>query len=96
MVSPQNAPKIGRHLSDYTRGRDNNFNLLRLLAASLMLITHSFALSIGHGEAEPLRASLGTTWGAIAVDVFFVTSGFLVTASSLLYRRCLREFVAHA
>lgn len=93
MASPQDTLNPRRYLSHYTLGRDNNFNLLRLVAATLVLITHSFALSIGRGDAEPLRASLGTTLGAIAVDVFFVTSGFLVTGS-LLYRRSLREFIA--
>lgn len=56
----------------------NNFNLIRMVAAALVLISHSFALS---GLAEPLRDTLGVTWGSIAVDVFFVTSGYLVTAS---------------
>lgn len=58
----------------------NNFNLIRIVAASLVLISHSFALS---GLAEPLRDTLGVTWGSIAVDIFFVTSGYLVTGSIL-------------
>lgn len=70
-------------LADLMHGRDNNFNLLRIVAASAVLVTHSFALSAGSGEAEPLRASLGLTMGTMAVDAFFVTSGFLVTASLL-------------
>ncbi|HEV8692452.1 MAG TPA: acyltransferase [Ideonella sp.] len=70
-------------LADLMHGRDNNFNLLRIIAASAVLVTHSFALSAGTGDAEPLRASLGLTMGAMAVDAFFVTSGFLVTASLL-------------
>lgn len=74
-------------------GRDNNFNLLRFIAASLVLLTHSFALSTGSGMAEPLRASLGVTWGSIAVDVFFVTSGYLVSAS-LISRQSLIAFAA--
>lgn len=73
--------------------RDNNFNLLRFVAASLVLMTHSFALSTGSGMAEPLRASLGVTWGSIAVDVFFVTSGYLVSAS-LVSRQRLVAFAA--
>jgi peptidoglycan/LPS O-acetylase OafA/YrhL len=35
---------------------------------------------------------LGVTWGSIAVDIFFITSGFLVTGS-LLYRQSLKEFL---
>ena len=79
-----------RYLSDYASGHDNNFTLLRFIAALLVLVTHSFALT---GSPEPLRESLGVTWGSIAVDVFFVTSGFLVTGS-LLYRKNLPEFLA--
>jgi len=65
---------------------------LRFIAATLVLITHSFALSSGDPNAEPLRTSLGITWGSIAVDIFFVTSGFLVTGS-LVYRQNLYNFV---
>ena len=79
-------------LSNYTEGRDNNFNLIRIVAAFAVLITHSFALAIGTGTAEPFRDSLGMTMGSIAVDVFFVTSGFLVTGS-LLVRQSMLEFL---
>jgi peptidoglycan/LPS O-acetylase OafA/YrhL len=79
-------------LSDYTHGRDNNFNIIRMGAAFAVLVTHSFVLVTGKGDAEPFRESLGMTMGTIAVDVFFVTSGFLVTAS-LLTRQSVIEFV---
>jgi len=79
-------------LSNYTKNRDNNFNLVRFAAALLVLYTHSYALSIGTDKAEPLRSLLGITWGTIAVDVFFITSGFLVT-SSLVNRNNLLAFV---
>lgn len=79
-------------LSNFTQGRDNNFNLIRIVAALAVLITHSFALAIGTGAAEPFRGSLAMTLGSIAVDVFFVTSGFLVTAS-LLTKESVLEFL---
>ena len=79
-------------LSNYSQGRDNNFNLIRIVAALAVLVTHSFALAIGSGDAEPFRESLGMTMGSIAVDVFFITSGFLVT-SSLLNRQSTIEFI---
>lgn len=78
-------------LSDYTKGRDNNFNLIRMVSALAVLVTHSFALVLGSGEFEPFRKSIGMTMGTIAVDVFFITSGFLVTAS-LLNRQSIIEF----
>lgn len=70
-------------LGDVAHGRDNNFNLIRFCAAFAVLISHGFAVAIGSGDAEPMRQALGLTWGYIAVDVFFLTSGFLVTASLL-------------
>ena len=73
-------------LANYAHGRDNNFNLVRILAALAVLITHSFALASGTGDAEPFRERLGMTMGAIAVDVFFITSGFLVTANQKYVR----------
>ncbi len=79
-------------LSNFTQGRDNNFNLVRIVAALAVLITHSFALAVGTGDAEPFRERLGMTIGSIAVDVFFITSGFLVTAS-LLTRQSVIDFV---
>ena len=79
-------------ISDFTRGRDNNFNLIRMVAAYAVLVSHSFVVALGTRESEPLRETLGMTIGSIAVDVFFVTSGFLVTAS-LLTRQSTMEFV---
>ncbi len=79
-------------LSIYTNSRDNNFNLIRFIASSLVLFSHSFALSLGSGDFEPLRSTIGMTWGMIAVDIFFVTSGFLIT-SSYFSRNNLIAFV---
>ena len=79
------------NLGSHVGGRDNNFNLIRFVAASAVLFSHSFALSVGKSSAEPLHSWLGTTFGQIAVDVFFLTSGFLVTAS-LLARGSVKTF----
>ena len=91
-------PNVGRasvRLASALQGRDNNLNLLRMVAAVTVLVTHSFALCAGTSAAEPFQDSLGMTLGAIAVDVFFVASGLLVTASlvngrSLLAFACAR------
>ena len=89
-------------LGDVAHGRDNNFNLIRLCAAFAVLISHGFAVATGSGSAEPLRHTLGLTWADVAVDAFFLTSGFLVTASLLtrqsavgyIWARTLRIFPA--
>jgi peptidoglycan/LPS O-acetylase OafA/YrhL len=80
-------------LADVAHGKDNNFKLLRLIAAFAVLITHSFAIATGERQSEPLRTWLGMTIGDFAVDAFFVTSGFLVTAS-LARRQSAAEFLA--
>ncbi len=68
-------------LSDVVHGRNNNFHLLRLVAASAVLYSHSFPLATGDTRTEPLRAAYGCTFGSIAVDLFFLISGMLVTMS---------------
>ncbi len=71
-------------LSILATGRDNNFNLIRFLAAFAVLYSHSYSIVLGmESNAEPFAGRIGYTLGGIAVDVFFITSGFLVTASLL-------------
>lgn len=68
-------------LSECASGRDNNFNLIRFIAASCVIISHSVLISGGEDRIEPLEALTGFTMGDHAVNVFFVLSGFLVTKS---------------
>jgi peptidoglycan/LPS O-acetylase OafA/YrhL len=82
---------------------DNNFNLLRLLAALGVIITHSYAL-LGLPEKDLLtQATNGLlSFSRLGVYVFFVISGFLVTNSlwvggsvtSFFWKRFLRIFPA--
>lgn len=73
-------------LATVMRGRDNNFNLIRLMAAVAVLCGHSYPLTQGRGAKEPLVALLGQNLGGFAVDTFFFISGLLVCAS-LYYRQ---------
>ncbi len=77
-------------LADRARGRDNNFNLVRLLAAAGVLVSHSWPLS--GTPVDPFERFAGFSLGHLGVDVFFVVSGYLVTGS-LLARRSLGAFV---
>ena len=79
-------------LTQLASGRDNNFNLIRFIAASLVLISHSYPLAMGKGFPEPLSEPLATSWGSIAVDVFFVASGFFIAASFSL-KSSFKSFV---
>lgn len=70
-------------LGDYTRGRDNNIQLLRLLAASSVIAFHSYFFT-GHLYEDPIAlATHDTNFGLLGVQCFFVLSGFLVTQSWL-------------
>ncbi len=56
--------------------RKNNFDFIRLLAATMVMYSHSFALS---GHLEPGFA--GNSLGGYGVWIFFSISGFLITGS---------------
>ncbi|PZQ59373.1 MAG: hypothetical protein DI570_16335 [Phenylobacterium zucineum] len=64
-----------------------NFDLMRLIAALLVVVSHTFPLA---GEA-PLRIRGVEDLGALGVSIFFVISGYLVTAS---YQRDPRTYLA--
>ena len=69
-----------------------NFDLMRLIAALLVVVSHTFPLA---GE-PPFTIRGVEDLGALGVSVFFVISGYLVTASylrdpkSYLLKRVLR------
>jgi len=65
---------------------ENNFDFLRLAAATLVLVSHQHALM---GMAEPGLTGLYSL-GDLGVCVFFVISGFLVTQSWLRDPHVLR------
>ena len=64
-------------------GRDNNFNLIRFIAASAVLVDHCFALVAPEKAAAAPVNFEALEIGRYAVDVFFIVSGFLVTRSVL-------------
>lgn len=74
-------------------GRDNNLNLIRMLAAGAVLVSHTWPLTFGPGTREPLSALTGHSLGTLAVYVFFLISGFLI-AASFERRPRPREFLA--
>ena len=82
--------------------RDNNFDVLRLAAATSVIFSHAFLIAQGTQNYEPLILLTGnqSILGLCGVFVFFAISGFLVTqsceatasASRYLMKRCLRIF----
>jgi peptidoglycan/LPS O-acetylase OafA/YrhL len=77
-------------LPDLAVGRDNNFNLIRLTAALAVLIAHCIPLATGREANFRLGHYLGISLGTVAVDIFFITSGFLVTGSLLTNRNTIK------
>lgn len=84
-------------LSEFTDGRDNNYQLLRVLAALLIALYHSFYMVLGPLMSEEAYPGLYLT-SQIVLNFFFVTSGFLIAQSferrqdliSYGLARCLR------
>lgn len=65
-----------------TSGKYNNFNLLRFLFASLVIVSHAPELQDGNRSREILTGIFGTiSFGEMAVDSFFLISGFLIVKS---------------
>jgi peptidoglycan/LPS O-acetylase OafA/YrhL len=63
----------------------NNFDFIRLLLAVLVIFSHCYPLTLGTTLEEPIaKATHGyVSGGSLAVDTFFLISGYLVTASLL-------------
>ena len=78
------------HIRD---GFDNHFTVLRIVMALLVLVGHGMIIGERSLTAEPMvlgRYSLSY----MAVNAFFIASGFLVTASMMHRRRVLDFAVA--
>jgi peptidoglycan/LPS O-acetylase OafA/YrhL len=62
--------------------RDNNLNFLRLLLALLVLLSHAPELTDGNRGRELLTRVFHTlSFGEVAVDGFFLLSGYLIVKS---------------
>ena len=63
-------------------GRVNNFDFLRFALATMVLLSHSWDLLKGRESNPVLLATKGQTeLGSVAVDGFFILSGYLIAIS---------------
>lgn len=78
-------PPTGREVLSH-----NNFDFLRFFLAALVIFSHSFPLLDGSKEWEPLYRFTGrqVEAGAVAVDGFFIISGFLIAQSWVRGEAC--------
>jgi len=81
-----------RTLRQVDSGRQNNFNLIRVLAAVSVIFTHSYTICSGRVNQDPIRKLTGYAPSELAVDAFFVISGYLVI-KSLFSRGSVGAFV---
>lgn len=82
--------------------RANNFDLMRLLAALSVILSHAFLLAENSQDHDPLMLLTGgqTILGVVGVFVFFAISGYLIAQSFdttpspwvFLAKRALRIF----
>jgi peptidoglycan/LPS O-acetylase OafA/YrhL len=79
-------------LAEAWAGERNNFNLMRLVAAWLVVYGHAWAITATPGQDLVLWLTQFKFAGSVAVDMFFVISGFLIAAS--LQRNSIGSYLA--
>jgi len=80
-------------ISSLMDGRNNNFNLLRLLAAFFIAYYHCYFMALGPMMDEKVYVGLYEL-SQIALNFFFITSGFLIALSFTRRSSLLSYFVA--
>lgn len=75
---------------------ENNFRIIRHIAATAVIFSHAFIVNGGLGNLihEPMEGATGVSLAELAVNIFFITSGFLVTQSILSRRSLIAYFIS--
>jgi peptidoglycan/LPS O-acetylase OafA/YrhL len=90
---------VERRTSRNPMERDNNFDCLRIVAALMVMFTHSFLVSYGYTiNVEPLSVLTDgqMTSGTVGVQIFFAISGYLITDSWMRNPEWRRFLVARS
>lgn len=80
-------------ISNLMDGRNNNFNLLRLLAAIFIAYYHCYFMALGPAMDEKVYVGLYEL-SQITLNFFFITSGFLIALSFTRRSSLFSYFVA--
>ncbi|WP_028101452.1 acyltransferase family protein [Pseudoduganella violaceinigra] len=81
-------------LNDVLKRENNNFDLLRLIAAAAVIVGHAAVISGDRGAHDPVMDLMHFEYsGSLAVKFFFLLSGLVVT-NSLLRNAGLGRFIA--
>lgn len=73
------------YLGEKTETRDNNFDFLRFVAATLVLFFHNALAYYGNSSVSPLENYIPS-----GLNIFFIISGFLITRSFCYDENALR------
>ncbi|MBB6447261.1 acyltransferase family protein [Bacillus benzoevorans] len=73
----------GKSIDQCIDARKNNLDIIRFIAATLVIFSHAYPLTTGNNatEAFAVFSNGQMTFGELAVSIFFVISGFLITQS---------------
>lgn len=84
------------NLEQVSRGRDNNLDLIRFLAALSVILCHAFPLTLGEGVPDPLSSLTDDqlSFGSLAVGIFFLYGGFLICKSMCRLKTAKEYFKA--
>lgn len=84
------------YLGEYTNKRSNNLSFLKFIAALLVILCHAFPLSMGEQNTDFISEYTHSTmsFGSIAVGVFFISSGYLVTKSIMKHKSTKQYLLA--
>lgn len=72
------------YLSEASKGRENNLDLIRFVAAALVILCHAYPISLGAEHVDILGRLTRDQmhFGNLAVCVFFLYGGYLIAKSA--------------
>jgi len=77
-------------LSNILQRENNNFDIIRLFAAIMVILGHSFHLFPTNGFKDPVQIVTKYYSGTLAVAIFFFISGILITQSYFQTKSAIR------